>query len=107
LAYERYLDELEKLIGDAERVRQFMESDHWKLVDAILKSIETNSERDFIEGECTPEQHRANIVAVRMLRRPLEQVATASGRWVEEKERLEKMARQARRRSAISTVGLG
>ena len=78
LQRDEYEKALNRKIEEAERMLTVVESDGWPLVEQLWQEFEDRSQRGFLAGEITAEQHAADIKAIRIIVGGIEAIATAA-----------------------------
>lgn len=62
-----YVKSLNHQIEDASKMLTVVESDGWPLVQQLWQDFESRSQRAFLSGEISAEEHKAQLKAVRIM----------------------------------------
>lgn len=90
MAYEKYLVEAISALVSADQAQALLDSPGWQLIEDLAEKLEASSTADFLRGDNTPEQHRADLTAIRMLIDPIKIAATGAPKWRKKVAELEK-----------------
>ena len=71
-----YVKSLNRQIGEAAKILTVVRSEGWPLVQELWKDFEARSQRAFLSGEISAEEHKAQLKAVRIIVGGIEAIAS-------------------------------